>query len=389
MRRILIIASTGLNKNSPSSARISHYVNNLKSKYIINYYNFEDKSPYWLKTPFKYITQIIPINWIIVFYSILDLILNYKISQYDLIITSIPKNEGLIIGSFLSYLYETKFIVDMRDELLYQQKLIMIRNKFSESIFLRFILLGWKYLYLILVEQPYHLCIKKSNEIVVVTNIMSNNLLSKYRLKNISIIPNGIDPEVLYGYKEDEKVEPDTDFIFIGNLNNSYYNLDKLILNLNDLNDINVKIKIIGQCNQSYLAKLDHMAAKHIEINYISTIPQNQIPHYLKRSKIGIISYPDHSDWKSAIGAKFYEYAAYGLYIIASGPTESELERICEIDSYWVFVSRSNNYKNKLEYLLYSKLLTSEKIKRSQHYSNKFSRDSLIPKWINLIEALF
>jgi len=300
------------------------------------------------------------------------------------VIVSVPPTEPCI-GLFLtSRLAGCKFIVDYRDESedylisISKNKLSRIAFQFNKS----------------LMSALY----KKSDLITTVTPNFVDSLKSR-GVTNVRLIPNGADVTVFKRYDKNiirRKLElGDNDFIIVysGGIG-GYYRLDvvvKAVKKLVDKSLNDVRLLIAGDGEISKILNLARKLNISSRIKYLGSInDREELAKLIATSDAGIIPYDDNPLWKNSVPAKFYEYCACGIPVIATVHNDSYLEELIKKHEIGVTSPPLDEEKlaNAIYWLYKNKSFREAAGKRArQLIEEKFDRNKMAEEYLNLIET--
>jgi glycosyltransferase involved in cell wall biosynthesis len=148
--------------------------------------------------------------------------------------------------------------------------------------------------------------------------------LSLSGVKRVMYVPNGASCSSFKPVKE--RVDKGKFTIVYSGSVGEYYRLDVVISALKILADkglTSIRLEIVGRgTNESILATL-HQYALSLGIPdavmYLGNISnQKELSKIIAEANVGIVPYDDNILWKNALPAKFYEYCACGLPVIAT-----------------------------------------------------------------------
>lgn len=225
------------------------------------------------------------------------------IKKFDpnVIIASSPPPECAFQTLLIAKITETPFIFDARD--LYGPVHLSQNKKWKTKI-------------------DFHLeriCYRFSDFIFTTTDLQRFFTAKIYGvpLSKIKVVPNGADLERFKGLK----VDKEWDLIYSGSLPPERRPqlmvsfLEKIVKQKED-----VKICFLGTCTDSPMIK---MLAKNNPSNVIllKEVQIKEVPVYLSRAKIGLLTISDNHWLSYAIPAKVFEYCAAGLPVLCIGPS--------------------------------------------------------------------
>jgi len=161
--------------------------------------------------------------------------------------------------------------------------------------------------------------------------------LKRRGIKNVRLIPNGADLTVFKPYnklviRKKLGLNPD-DFIAIysGSIGD-YYRLDIIVKALSELQKSikNIKFLIVGhgRC-LSQVLKLSSDLGLNRKVIYLGVKnDKNELAEILSSADVGFIPYDNNILWKNTLPAKFFEYCACGIPVIATVYEDSILAKL-------------------------------------------------------------
>lgn len=105
------------------------------------------------------------------------------------------------------------------------------------------------------------------------------------------------------------------------------------------------------------------------------SVAHEEIPKILNEARIGIVSLTQHELFRTAIGAKTFEYLACGLPIICLGPAgESELGRLVESSDVGAYTSTSHEFAIEAKRILSDQTLLERLAGNSLRAASRYDR---------------
>src|SRR6266545_1315606 len=90
-----------------------------------------------------------------------------------------------------------------------------------------------------------------------------------------------------------------------------------------------------------------------VRADLVPPVPREEVGPWMARAKVGLISLADHPVFRTAVGAKTYEYLRAGLPVAALGVSgDSELRRLIEGEGVGVFSADVGEFAAQLAALL-------------------------------------
>jgi len=292
-------------------------------------------------------------------------------------IVSVPSGD-VGVGSILACkLTRTKCIVDYRDE--WEDYSASISNSRAAKLFYSAVKK--------LTTALYASC----RMIAAVTPNLEKALM-KRGLRNVTLITNGADVKAFkpLNIKKDSNIFT----IFYSGVIGGYYRLDvvvKAVKKLGDkgLNDI--RLLIAGEGEISKILSLARELGISSHIKYLGSInDKEELAKLIATSDTGIIPYDDNPLWKNSVPAKFYEYCACGIPVIATVHNDSYLEELIKKHEIGVTSPPLDEEKlaNAIYWLYKNKSFREAAGKRArQLIEENFDRNKIAEEYLNLIEA--
>lgn len=309
----------------------------------------------------------------------------FKIKNYrpDLIISSAPPPHPVISACVYSMLFNTKYLVDIRDN--WSVSLNEFLN--TQSFFVKYLFKSWNNI----INFIFILSCRRATLI----SCVHEALKVKLQKLPIIIIPNGIntqelltvestfDREFVLG-KNNIKFNNSTKFlIYTGDLRASYYNpeimldtIQKLISSGLDiryilLGDGNQKEKIAKSAEEKGIKENIHLLGKKTHLEVLELLLASDVAVY------PLINNDNQSQAKYAFGVKMYEYIACGRPILMIANDTAVISHIVTennlgISLNWDAAERSDNLKNALLNILENYTRYSQNV--SAYYKNNLSK---------------
>jgi len=245
----------------------------------------------------------------------------------EVIVVSIPPPDLLLPVFMVSRIIRALFIVDMRDPA--EEVLLNKASRPFEKIFAR------------IIHKVNYSIYKRADAIIVVTDRMKAMLESKG--VNSIVIPNGADLTVFRPSKNSSQqktlsADRGLTLIFSGTAA-EYYDLKSLIVLMKILNGqgYNIKLLLAGSIEKN-LEDFVHKLGITRYVHYLGFLPPEKLAKEIfPKCDIGVIPRVVDPIYDYAIPAKFYEYIASGLPVLAICRRESALANIVlKYDVGWV-----------------------------------------------------
>lgn len=296
----------------------------------------------------------------------------------DLIIVSIPRGDIGLGALMACVLFKTKCVVDYRDE--WEEYAIGSVNHGIGRLF-----------YSIVKRFAARLYAKCKLVVAVTPNIMG--ALRQRGIKNVKLVPNGADIKTFKPLRVKKKSNNFT--IFYSGGIGGYYRLDiaaKAVMKLVDKGLRNIKLILAGRGEVEKLLDLVPTLFKSGNIKYIGVIEDKaELAHRIAEADVGLIPYDDNPLWKNSLPAKFFEYCACGIPVVATAHEDSLLAKL--IREYKIGVTSPPMDEEKLAEAIYwiykNKVFRENAGKRARLLiEEKFDRNKIAEDFLGLIENL-
>jgi glycosyltransferase involved in cell wall biosynthesis len=230
-------------------------------------------------------------------------------------IVSLPNGDSGI-GFFIACLVlKIKVIVDCRDE--WEDQLIGASAASISREFFR------------LIRRVSSLLYARA-QLVTATTIPIARALAKRQVRNIALVPNGADCSVFRPLDR----KPNKDFfeiIYSGGIG-FYYRLEVVIEALRTLVDrglSEIRLLIVGRGAIESVLRCAYQLGVRDEVAYLGNMSNSrELAKIIAEADVGIVPYDDNPLWKNTLPAKFFEYCACGLPVIATAYKDSILARL-------------------------------------------------------------
>lgn len=315
---------------------------------------------------------------------ILNTLISFAVSTLALLsrkptvaIVSVPPGD-IGIGAILACKQaRTKCIVDYRDE--WEDYAVSISNSRAAKLFYSTV-------------KGITTVLYASCRMIIAVTPNSEKVLRKRGLRNVALITNGADIQTFRPLN----IKKDNNFtIFYSGVIGGYYRLDvvvKAVKKLVDKGLNNIRLLIAGDGEISKILSLARKLGISSRIKYLGSVnDKKELAKLIATSDVGIIPYDDNPLWKNSIPAKFYEYCACGIPVIATVHNNSHLEEL--IKKYEIGVTSPPLDGEKLVeaiYWLYKNKSFREAagLKARQLIEEKFDRNKIAENYINLVESI-
>jgi len=296
----------------------------------------------------------------------------------DIAIISVPTGDTGIGAMIACKLLGVGYVIDYRDE--WEDYAISLANNRAGKLFYSAV-------------RKFTTILYASGRVIAAVTPNSEKALIKRGLRNITLVTNGADIQTFKPLNIRKKGEDFT--IFYSGGIGGYYRLDIVVKALKKLVDKglnNINLVIAGAGEIQKLLNLAEKLGLSNHIKYVGSINEKaKLASLIAMANAGIVPYDDNPLWKNSIPAKFYEYCACGLPIIATVYKDSHLQEL--IEKYKIGVTSPPLDEEKLAdaiYWLYkNRPLREAAGKRARRLiEEKFDRNKIAEEYLNLIEAV-
>jgi len=315
----------------------------------------------------------------LIVYPLLTLLL-----RPNVVVVSVPSGEPAVGAFFSSKLVRAKVVFDVRDE--WEDYVI---SKAPSRVYKA----AYR-LFKTLMTSIY----ARSDLVVTVTQNLVQSLLLR-GIDNVKLVPNGADVSIFKPYgkanvREELGLKKD-DFILVysGGVG-GYYRLDvvvKAVARLDGAIHDEIKLLIVGSGNVSQLIRLAKKLGLNNNIVYLGVKnDRKELAQILSAGDVGIVPYDDNPLWKNSVPAKFYEYCACGLPVVATVYEDSILAKLINENGIGLTVRPMD--KEKLAEAIRN-LYENESFrvvagrKARELVEREFDRNKIAEKFLNLIKV--
>jgi glycosyltransferase involved in cell wall biosynthesis len=370
---VFIIGGINLKKLISSRLGISMAKSARKEKHLKDHYSKypEVNVPLYITTRIPYISSIV--NTIFAFYQAVYLV----IEKPDVLIVSIPPSD-LVLATFLaSRITRSIYIVDMRDP--------------SEEVLIHYSSRSRIGRLVARILRKINYTIYRRADVVIFVSEGIKNILENHGIHGF-LIPNGADLKVFKPVKEKSQDNDNALCLIFSGTASDYYDLRPLILTVRFLNNRGFKIKFflvgtIGKFVENYIK--DVGAENYVEyLGFYS--PMELASKVFSRCHIGVIPRVNDPIFDYAIPAKFYEYVASGLPVLATCRKESELAKaVLNHDVGWICeYGDISCITRTLKEIYLNRSLIEEKRRRALMLRNSIDRNIHAQILVKLVSIL-
>ena len=317
--------------------------------------------------------------------SIVLLPIIFLVLKPKIIIASLPSGEPAVGAYFASKLTHAKIVFDVRDE--WEDYMIC---KAQSKVF--------REVYKLLKALMTNLY-NKGDLVVAVTYPIACSLKLRGARK-VEVVPNGADVNVFKPYEKDivrrQLGLMDDEFVIVyeGSVG-GYYRLDVVVRALARLNNAarnKMKLLIVGSGEVSNILSLAEDFGLKDNVIYLGVKNDKvELAQIISAGNVGIVPYDDNPLWKNSVSAKFYEYCACGIPVIATVYDNSLLASIIKKHEVGLTTPPMNDEKlsETILWIYQNAQLRSVMGRRARMLvEEKFDRNKIADEFFKLIEGL-
>jgi len=163
-----------------------------------------------------------------------------------------------------------------------------------------------------------------SSRIIALAPGMKENIIdSGIDPRRISIVPNGCDLD-LFLAAADAPLSPERMLLYIGTVGpaNDVGYLSRLAAAIKDrYSDAGIRIVVIGDGKELNNVKMlsNRLGLSEVEIEFLGTLPKEEIPAYLARCRMSIMTYAGPEIlYRDSVANKFFDSLAAGRMVVAN-----------------------------------------------------------------------
>ena len=293
-------------------------------------------------------------------------------------IISVPSGDAGLGALIACKLLKVKCVVDYRDE--WEDYITSITNHKTERLFYSVI-------------KKLATSLYAENQLVIAVTPNSMEALKERGLTNVKLIPNGADVKTFRPLSIRKKSKVFTMF-YSGGVG-GYYRLDIVVKSMRKLVDKelnHIKLIVAGKGEIEKVLTLALKLGIPSNVEYIGAINDKaKLAYLLAEADLGLIPYDDNPLWKNATPAKFYEYCACGIPVVATVYNDSTLATL--IRKYRIGLTSPPMDEEKLAGAIYriykDKSFREAAGKRARLLiEKKFDRNQIAENFLKLIESL-
>jgi glycosyltransferase involved in cell wall biosynthesis len=257
-----------------------------------------------------------------IFSSMIVVPIVFLVLRPKVVVISLPNGEPAVGAYLASKLTRAKIVFDVRDE--WEDYVISkASSKASREAYK---------LFKALMTSLYN----KGDLVAAVTRPIARSLRLR-GVRKVKILPNGADVNVFRPYEKDAVRRrlglKNDDFVVVyeGGIG-GYYRLDVVVRALARLsNEVRnqMRLLIVGPGEVSNILSLAENFGLKDNVIYLSVKNDKvELAQIISAGDVGIVPYDDNPLWKKSVSAKFYEYCACGIPVIATVYDDSLLASI-------------------------------------------------------------
>jgi len=310
--------------------------------------------------------------------SLIVSIIFLLVRKPDITIISVPTGDTGTGAIMACRLLRFRYVIDYRDE--WEDYAISLANSRFEKFFYSAV-------------RKFTTILYAGARVIAAVTPNSERALIKRGLRNVTLITNGADIRTFKPLNIEKKGE---DFIiFYSGGIGGYYRLDIVVKALKRLVNkglSNLNLVIAGAGEIQKLLNLAKKLGLLNNIKYVGSVSdKTKLASLIAMADAGIIPYDANPLWKNSIPAKFYEYCACGLPVIATVYKDSHLQEL--IEKYKIGVTSPPLDEEKLaeaiHWLYKNKSFREAAGKRARALiEEKFDRNKISEEFLDLVKAL-
>jgi len=298
------------------------------------------------------------------------------------ILASIPQGEVAIVGFLISKMFKAPLIVDLRDWYPIPSDELpsyrIPRPRTLNEVMVRLFLAIYK-------QAQSTVCVDK--------NIQDRLLATGISPKRILVIPNGADSSIYKPSGQEQREEIRSSyglpidkviFVYAGALNR-YYPVIDVIRGAKDLSKKRCDFQFLIISYSSYLSYANY--AKEIGVSegivkFLGPLPVSETAKVLSACDVGVVVYGKEKVWQGTYGSKIFASMSCGLPILASGPSDSVIEKLID-EHHLGYFTESSHERNFADGFLFF-LNNKEAMRNMGKAALKIARESYDRRMLGL-----
>jgi glycosyltransferase involved in cell wall biosynthesis len=292
-------------------------------------------------------------------------------------IVSVPTGDFGLGALLACKLTRIKCIVDYRDE-WEDSTVSLVNSRFGKFFYYA-------------IKRFATLLYIKSEFIAVVTPNFVKSLRSR-GAGNVRLIPNGADAKT-FKPAPHKKIREFFEIFYSGSVG-GYYRLDVAVRALSRLKENgvrNIKLVIVGEGEVSKVLNLARELGVRDLIEYKGVINDKwKLAKLIAESDVGLVPYDGNLLWKNSLPAKFFEYCACGIPVIATTYDDSLLAKFIKRHEIGLIAPPMDD--GRLAEAIYEVYQNSNfrelSRKRARAFiEEKFDRNKIAEEFLRLVEG--
>jgi glycosyltransferase involved in cell wall biosynthesis len=317
--------------------------------------------------------------------SIILLPIMFPVLKPRIVVISLPSGEPAVGAYLASKFICAKTVFDVRDE-WEDYAISKASSKVSREAYK---------LFKALMTSLYN----KGDLVVAVTRPIARSLRLR-GIRKVEIVPNGADVNIFRPYGKDAVRRrlglKNDEFIIVyeGGIG-GYYRLDVVVRALARLDNVarnKIRLLIIGSGDVPNVLKLAENLGLKDNVIYLGVKNDKvELAQIISAGDVGIVPYDDNPLWKNSVSAKFYEYCACGIPVIATVYDDSLLASIIKEYEVGLTIPPMDDEKLSEAILwIYQSAQLREVMGRRARMlvEEKFDRNKIADEFFKLIEGL-
>ncbi len=228
------------------------------------------------------------------------------------------------------------------------------------------------------VEGPLY---RGADAVFAVSGIMQERIRDDYAVdaSRVHVVPNGADVDAYAGLAR----APDVDVLFVGALQDKGRRGEELVAAYERILAARpgTTFRFVGWADSAYagdIVKLMKETGVREHVELVDRVPHSEVKAHLARARIGVVPLQDAPVFRTAMGAKTYEYLAAGLPLAVLGPSgDAELRRLVDGEQLGVYAARPGPFADRVVELLDDALLLAATSDRARKVAHRFDRAAI------------
>lgn len=252
---------------------------------------------------------------------------------------------------------------------------------------------GWKLKYRALRAAEGRVY-RQSDAVLAVSGIMRERIVHDYGVpaSRVHVVPNGADLEAFVHARHAAK---DVDVLFSGAMTEPGRRGEEVVDAFADVRRAlpGARMRFLGWRDVPYARALEErMRARGVRdaFDLAPPVPHDRIAMEVGRARVGVVPLQDAEVFRTAVGAKTYEYLAAGLPVVALGPRgDTELRRLLEGEGCGLYAEDAATFAKHLVAILGDRALETRLGKRALEVAARYHRPRLVDEaWTTILRPL-